>query len=42
MWAAIGKPGRKIMNGAFIINSAVTEPSDFAISEEGKVARRRL
>ena len=42
VWAAIGRPGQKDMNGAFVMNYTITEPSDFVISEKGKEAGERV
>ncbi|KAF9485551.1 NAD(P)-binding protein [Pholiota conissans] len=42
VFAAIGNEGKDEMRGAYISMSEVNEPSDFVISEEGRVAQDKL
>ncbi|KAF9485523.1 retinol dehydrogenase 12 [Pholiota conissans] len=43
VWAAIGHEDKKDeLHGAYISLSQVTEPSDFVISEEGRIAQDKL
>ena len=42
IWASVSGKDRSDLNGSFVMDSTVYEPSDFAISEKGKEAQERI